>query len=67
MPIHEIIRLPIKPDNFFIYNTSKKSITLILAIAALILSVGCSKQPQKEIPMEEKPKAEETIKKGDKL
>ena len=27
MPIHEIIRLPIKPDNFFIYNTSKKLIS----------------------------------------
>ena len=45
----------------------KKSIAIILAIAALILLVGCSKQPQKETPKEEKPKAEETIKKGDKL
>ena len=32
----------------------KKSITLILAIVALILLIGCSKQPQKETPKEEK-------------
>lgn len=39
----------------------KKSIAIILVIAALILLVGCSKQPQKETPKEEKPKVEETL------
>ncbi|MCC3669349.1 MULTISPECIES: hypothetical protein [Terrisporobacter] len=45
----------------------KKSITLILAIVALILLIGCSKQPQKETPKEEKTKVEKIVKKGDKL
>lgn len=45
----------------------KKSITLILAIAALILLIGCSKQPPKETPKEEKTKVEKIVKNGDKL
>lgn len=45
----------------------KKSITLILAIVALILLIGCSKQPQKETPKEEKTKVEKIVKNGDKL
>ena len=42
----------------------KKSISLILAIATLVLLVGCSKETKKEISNDEVPKAEETIQSG---